>query len=57
LSNKKSFEQLRQAALDELNKPGVSDREKQVLGGSVAQYDRMIQDIDKRLGQLDAGSK
>ena len=57
LSNKKSFEQLRQAALDELNKPGVSDREKQVLGGSVAQYDRMIQDIDKRLGQLDTGSK
>lgn len=57
LSDKKSFEQLRQAALDELNKPDLSDREKQVWRGSVAQYDRMIQDIDKRLSQLDAGSK
>jgi tetratricopeptide (TPR) repeat protein len=57
LSDKKSFEQLRQATLDELNKPGLSDQEKQVLRGSVAQYDRMIQDIDKRLSRLDAGGK
>jgi hypothetical protein len=55
LNDKKFFEQSRQAALDALNRPGLSDREKQVLGGSVSQYDRLIQDIDKRLSQLDAG--
>jgi hypothetical protein len=55
LSDKKFAEQSRQATLAELNKPGLSDREKQVLRGSVEQYDRMIQAIDKKLGQLGAG--
>jgi predicted Zn-dependent protease len=57
LSDRRFFEQSRQGALDELNKPGLSDQDKQVLRGSLAQYDRMIQDIDKRLSQLDAGGK
>lgn len=56
LNDRKSFEQSRQAALDELKSPGLSDREKQVLGSSIAEYDRMIGDIDRKLDQSDAGS-
>lgn len=55
LSDRQSFEQQRQAALDSLNKPGLSDREKQMLQGSIAQYDRLIQSIDRKLGQLGPG--
>lgn len=57
LSDRKFFEQSRQTTLEELNKPDLSDQDKQALRGSIAQYDRMIQDIDKKLAQLDAAGR
>ncbi|MCY2928978.1 MAG: tetratricopeptide repeat protein [Planctomycetota bacterium] len=56
-AQKKQFQDLRQNTLESLNRPDVSDREKQVLQGSLAQYDRVIRDIDRKLAQLGAGGK
>lgn len=57
LAQKKQMQELRQATQARLDDPSITDREKQVLRGSIAEYDKVIAGIDKKLNELGAGSE
>ena len=56
-AQKKQFQAIRKNLLDRMNQPDLSDQQRQSMQGTVAQYDRIIADIDKKISQLGGGGK
>ena len=56
-AQKKQFQDLRSAVQAKLDDPNTTDREKRVLRGSIAEYDRFIAGIDRKLTTLGPAGK